>query len=244
MSGKKKDKIFSIFDHVIKIVYEDKYILIINKPAGLVVHPGSGNINGTLMDILSLKKKYLINIPRSGIVHRLDKNTTGLMIIAKNIFTYFKLVNLIKYRNIIREYDAFVIGNVVSGGTVSIPISRNKKKRVCMMSNKNGKPSITHFKIIQKFHASTHVRLKLETGRTHQIRVHMLHIKHPILGDPVYKLGCSFPKNITKCAYQMNLLDRQALHASHIKFLHPITNILVDCYIPLPKDMIYLMNYL
>lgn len=223
-----------------KIVYEDKYIFVINKSAGLVVHPGSGNTSGTLMDMLLSHKKYLTHVPRAGIVHRLDKNTSGLIIIAKDINVYYKLINLIKYRNIIREYDAFVIGNLVSGGTISVPIIRNKKKRTSMMSHNSGRPSITHYKIIQKFNYYTHIRVKLETGRTHQIRVHMLHIKHPILGDPVYRLGNYTPKNLIS---KMNLFSRQALHASHIKFVHPIKNILVDCYVSLPKDMIDIIRF-
>ncbi|CAL4043132.1 Ribosomal large subunit pseudouridine synthase D [Buchnera aphidicola (Takecallis arundicolens)] len=232
-------------NYILKIIYEDEHILLINKPAGLVVHPGCGNLNGTLMDILLHKKKYLSKIPRAGIVHRLDKNTTGLMIIAKNNLTYNKLITLIKDRKITRKYDAFVIGHIISGGTVSAPITRNTKKRTCMMVNISGKPSVTHYQIVQRFNFYTHIHIQLESGRTHQIRVHMLHIKHPILGDPIYKISNYFPRNINiKFLKKINLFSRQALHASHIKFFHPITNILIDCYATLPEDMVAIMKYL
>lgn len=242
---KRKILLFVLPDYILKIVYEDEHILLINKPEGLVVHPGCGNLNGTLMDILLHKKQYLSKIPRAGIVHRLDKDTTGLMIIAKNNFTYNKLISLIKERKITRKYDAFVTGYVISGGTVSAPITRHTKKRTCMMVNFSGKPAVTHYHIVQRFNFYTHIHIQLESGRTHQIRVHMLHIKHPILGDPIYKISNYSPRNIKKNVLnQINLFSRQALHASHIKFFHPITNILIDCYAPLPRDMVNIIKYL
>lgn len=239
-------KIFSIkYNIFLNILYEDKYIFLINKPSGLVVHPGCGNEDGTLLDILLHERCYLKDVPRSGIIHRLDKNTTGLMIIAKDSITYYKLIDLMKNRQIIREYDAFVLGKLISGGTVSIPIMRNIKNRISMITHKFGKKAITHYKIIQKFRFYTHIHLKLETGRTHQIRVHMLYLKHPILGDPLYKLGNNIPKNILKKNInKISSFHRQALHASHIKFIHPITNILVDCYSTLPHDMVNIIKYL
>ncbi|WP_343128069.1 RluA family pseudouridine synthase [Buchnera aphidicola (Takecallis taiwana)] len=234
-----------LLNDFINIIYEDEYILLINKPAGLVVHPGHGNLDGTLMDILLDKNKFLAKIPRAGIVHRLDKNTTGLMIIAKDIFTYEKLIFLMKNRKIIRTYDAFVSGHLTSGGIISQPITRHSKKRTCMMVNTTGKTSITHYQIVQRFNFYTHIHIKLETGRTHQIRVHMLYLKHPILGDPTYKITNYYPKHIKKnFLNKINLFSRQALHASHIKFVHPITNCLIDCYTELPKDMVDIVKYL
>ncbi|MBZ2279362.1 RluA family pseudouridine synthase, partial [Buchnera aphidicola] len=170
----------------LNIIYEDNDILIINKNAGLVVHPGAGNMNGTILNALLYRYKNIHNLPRSGIVHRLDKNTSGLMVIAKNMYSYIFLLNLLKKRKIVREYQAIVKGNMISGGIIDNPISRHKTKKICMMTSSIGRKAITHYKIIKRFKGYTHVLLRLDTGRTHQIRVHMLHIGYPLLGDPLY----------------------------------------------------------
>ncbi|CAL4322481.1 23S rRNA pseudouridine(1911/1915/1917) synthase RluD [Buchnera aphidicola] len=228
---------------VLDIVYEDKYLLILNKPAGLVVHPGFGNTHGTLLNALLFRDSIFHNIPRAGILHRLDKNTTGLMIVAKNLLSYNRLVYLLKNRQIIREYEAVVLGNFLSGGTINFPIMRHFKKRVCMMTHLSGKPSITHYRIIKRFKYYTHLKIRLETGRTHQIRVHMLHIKHPIIGDRIYQMRNLIPKGIDlkqfKSVYNF---PRQALHAIRIKFFHPINYTLIDCNISLPSDILNLIN--
>ncbi|CAL4322380.1 RluA family pseudouridine synthase [Buchnera aphidicola] len=228
----------------LNIVYEDSDILIINKSFGLVVHPGNGNPKGTLLNALLYRNIAFHSIPRAGIVHRLDKNTTGLMIIAKNITVYLKLKKLMKDKKIIRKYDAFVLGNLVSGGKINIPIIRNPKKRIYMTTNDVGKSAITYYKIIQKFRYYTHLNIKLETGRTHQIRVHMLYIRFPILGDPVYFLRNDFSRIPIDCLNKVKFFHRQALHASYITFVHPITNIIISCYAAIPSDMVNIIKYL
>ncbi|WP_343182408.1 RluA family pseudouridine synthase [Buchnera aphidicola] len=230
----------------INVMYEDQYILIINKPAGLVVHPGAGNKTGTLLNFLLKKYNFLSVVPRAGIVHRLDKNTTGLMIIAKDIYTYYKMIDLIKKRKVVREYDAFISGILIQGGIIDVPIMRDKNKKNRMMIHYKGKKAITNYKIIQHFHHNTHVYLTLYSGRTHQIRVHMLSIQHPVFGDTVYNFNMNdLKKKLFYFDYTfLQSFQRQALHASHIKFLHPITQCVIDCYLKLPKDMIELMQYI
>ncbi|CAL4324559.1 23S rRNA pseudouridine(1911/1915/1917) synthase RluD [Buchnera aphidicola] len=255
MLGGEKITIYPLFEknliHLpqnifLNIVYEDDNILIINKPAGLVVHPGAGNKDGTILNALLYRYKNINSIPRCGIVHRLDKNTSGLMIVAKTIISYVKLIELLKKRKIVREYQAIVKGKMITGGTVNMPIMRHPLKRTCMMTHPLGKKSITHYKIIYRFKFHTHIILKLETGRTHQIRTHMLHIRYPILGDPLYS-GINYGlKNFKE---DQNYLEkccffRQALHAHYIKFIHPITKNLMSWTIPLPQDMQDLLFYL
>ncbi|CAL4322357.1 RluA family pseudouridine synthase [Buchnera aphidicola] len=241
----KMRKIFFKNGFFLHIVYEDQYIFIINKPKNIVIHSGRNVNSTTLMDMLLIKYPFLYHVPRAGIVHRLDKNTTGLLIIAKDTITYYSMVTLIKNRMVIREYDAFVFGNLISSGSVNLPIIKKIRKNIRMVVHNSGKISVTHYKIIQRFKYYTHVHLKLETGRTHQIRLHMLNIKKPILGDPLYQLRNCFPLKInTNVLNKLKLFSRQALHASHIKFFHPIINVIVDCYLSLPKDMIEIMKYL
>jgi len=234
-----KDILFNVPENIfLNIIYEDNDILVINKPAGLVVHPGSGNEKGTILNALLYHYKYIKDLPRAGIVHRLDKNTSGLMVIAKTLFSYNYLLSELKKRKITREYEAIVKGKMISGGTINQPIMRHHSKRTCMMVHHLGKKSVTHYKIINRFKFHTHIAIKLETGRTHQIRVHMLHIKHPLVGDPYYggsniQLNYIKDKKINKI-YQFS---RQALHASHLSFHHPANNNLVSWTIPLPYDM-------
>jgi 23S rRNA pseudouridine1911/1915/1917 synthase len=223
------------------VVYEDNEILVINKPAGFVVHPGSGNNTGTLLNALLYHYKDIKNLPRSGIVHRLDKNTSGLMVIAKTMFSYNYLVTLLKKRNICREYQGIVKGNMISGGTIDAPIQRHLYKRTRMMVHNFGKKSVTHYKIIHRFKFHTHIKMRLETGRTHQIRVHMLHIGYPLIGDSLYSGLNRFSQfvNHKPCKYisQVITFPRQALHASSISFRHPTTRNLISWTIPLPKDI-------
>ncbi|WP_422667314.1 23S rRNA pseudouridine(1911/1915/1917) synthase RluD [Buchnera aphidicola] len=226
------------------IVYEDEDILVINKPAGLVVHPGAGNRNGTLLNALLYRYITIHNLPRAGIVHRLDKDTSGLMVIAKTIISYTYLFNLLKNRKIIRKYQAIVQGSMISGGIIDAPIMRHHIKRTCMMVNDLGKKSVTHYKIIKKFSLYTHISVQLETGRTHQIRVHMLHIGYPIVGDSVYNRNFHHPITNIKQKNQKIFFPRQALHAYHLSFCHPITKKKMKWIISLPKDMITLLKIL
>lgn len=223
----------------LNIVYEDEFLLIINKPSSLVVHPGHGNSHNTLLNGLIFYNKNIINIPQSGIVHRLDKDTTGLIIIAKKISVYFILKKMIKLRRIVREYDALVLGKISFGGIVDAPIKRHKIRRTHMSVSDDGKYAITYFKVKKKFKICTWLKIRLETGRTHQIRVHMLHIKHPVVGDQKYKYHLNFFKNLnnSKAFNLIKNFSRQALHASKLKFLHPIKNKKMCFKIDLPKDM-------
>jgi 23S rRNA pseudouridine1911/1915/1917 synthase len=223
---------------ILDSIYEDDDVLVINKPMNLVVHPGAGCTNGTILNALLYKDHLFHKIPRAGIVHRLDKNTTGLMLIAKNIITYKILINYLKNREIIREYEAIVVGNMISGGTIEQPISRHKKNRIKMCVSSIGKKAKTHYRIIERFKHHTHLRIQLETGRTHQIRVHMLYIMYPILGDPVYCGKFSIPKGISKIVLnKISFFSRPALHASKLRFYHPRTNKLMEFNIELPEDM-------
>ena len=173
-------------DIPLNIVYEDEDILVINKPAGLVVHPGAGNPDGTVLNALLHHCPQLDVVPRAGIVHRLDKDTTGLMVVAKTIAAQTNLVESLQAREITREYEAVANGIMTAGGIVDEPIGRHATKRTHMAVTFSGRPSVTHYRVMEKFRLHTRLRLRLETGRTHQIRVHMAHITHPLVGDPVY----------------------------------------------------------
>lgn len=228
----------------LSIKYEDNDILIIDKHANLVVHPGAGNLDGTILNALLYHYPNLSKLPRAGIVHRLDKNTTGLMIVAKNLLSQINLIKQIKLRAIVREYHAIVIGQVKKDGIINAPISRHMKKRTCMSVNLNGKYAITKYYVVENFCSSyTHLRILLETGRTHQIRVHMAYINHPLIGDSLYGTKLNF----LKASFKTNFIKhftRQALHASSLEFKHPITGIQMKFNSSLPKDMYDLINNL
>ncbi len=225
-------------DIALDIVYEDEHILVINKPADLVVHPGAGNPSGTVLNALLNHVPEIDKVPRAGIVHRLDKDTTGLMVVAKTIPAQTHLVDQLQTRVMSREYEAVAMGTMVAGGVVDEPIGRHATKRTHMAVRENGKPAVTHFRVIEKFRAYTHLRLKLETGRTHQIRVHMAHIKHPLLGDPTYSGRPRLPKGASDDF--INILrgfQRQALHAAQLSLYHPETEEWMTWQAPLPQDM-------
>jgi 23S rRNA pseudouridine1911/1915/1917 synthase len=224
------------------IVYEDDDILLINKPANLVVHPGAGNHTGTLLNALLAHVPDIDKVPRAGIVHRLDKDTTGLMVVAKTLTAQTHLVNQLQQRIMSREYEALICGTMIAGGLVDAPIGRHATKRTHMAVRDVGKPAVTHYRIIEKFRAHTHLRLKLETGRTHQIRVHMAHIKHPLVGDPVYGGRSRLPKGATPdCVNAIRQFSRQALHAAQLSLFHPSTNEWMTWQAPLPEDMVSLL---
>lgn len=227
------------------VVFEDEHILVINKPADLVVHPGAGNAQGTILNALLAKVPDIDTVPRAGIVHRLDKDTTGLMVVAKTLEAQTHLVDQLQSRTMSREYEAVVMGNLVAGGLVDKAIGRHPTKRTLMAVRETGKPATTHYRVIKKFRSHTHLRLKLESGRTHQIRVHMAHIKHPIAGDQTYSGRPRLPKNasdeLVNCLRQFK---RQALHAAQLSLYHPVTEEWMSWQAPLPNDMQTLLKLL
>lgn len=229
----------------LNIVYEDDDIIVINKPKDLVVHPGAGNPNGTVLNALLYHYPPIVEVPRAGIVHRLDKDTTGLMVVAKTIPAQTKLVRDLQKRKITREYEAVASGIMTKGGTVDQPMARHATKRTLMAVHPIGKPAVTHYRIMENYRNYTRLRLRLETGRTHQIRVHMAHIAHPLLGDQTYGGRPRPPKNASE--YFMEVLrnfKRQALHAVMLRLAHPITGEMMEWYAPLPDDFVELLNAL
>ncbi|MEN4880474.1 23S rRNA pseudouridine(1911/1915/1917) synthase RluD [Pantoea agglomerans] len=224
------------------IVYEDEDIIVINKPRDFVVHPGAGNPDGTVLNALLHHYPAIMDVPRAGIVHRLDKDTTGLMVVAKTVPAQTHLVDSLQRREITREYEAVAIGNMTAGGTVEQPISRHSTKRTHMAVHPMGKPAVTHYRIMEHFRAHTRLRLRLETGRTHQIRVHMSHISHPLVGDPLYGGRPRPPKGASE-AFITTLrgFDRQALHATMLRLYHPISGIEMEFHAALPQDMVVLI---
>ncbi|MDF2178201.1 23S rRNA pseudouridine(1911/1915/1917) synthase RluD [Aliiglaciecola sp. CAU 1673] len=227
------------------IQYEDDHILVINKPADLVVHPGAGNSHGTLLNALLNHVPQIGTVPRAGIVHRLDKDTTGLMVVAKTIPAQTHLVAQLQAREISREYEAVVNGTMVAGGTIDEPIGRHDSKRTSMAVRATGKPAVTHYRVMKKFRAHTHLRLKLETGRTHQIRVHMAYLHHPIVGDPLYGGRPRPPKSASEeLRDTLRNFRRQALHAAQLELAHPITGEWLSWQAPLPEDMVHLLKVL
>jgi len=229
----------------LEIVYEDDDILVINKPAGLVVHPGAGNPDGTVLNALLHYFPAIEVVPRAGIVHRLDKDTTGLMVVAKTIAAQTNLVDALQLREITREYEAVCNGLMIAGGLVDEPIGRHATKRTHMAVTFSGRPSVTHYRVMEKYRLHTRLRLRLETGRTHQIRVHMAHITHPLVGDPVYGGRPRPPKNATpELLTKLRSFKRQALHAAMLSLYHPITGELMTWHADLPDDFVELIALL
>lgn len=223
------------------IVHEDEHILVVNKPAGLVVHPAAGNYTGTLLNGLLHHEPAQKQIPRAGIVHRLDKDTTGLMVIAKTLDAQVQLVHQLQSRTVSREYEAIAMGLVSASGSVDAPIGRDPKhrKRMAVVSEGSGKSALTHYQVKAQFTHFTHLRLKLETGRTHQIRVHMSHIGHSLVGDQTYtsRRGLKTSEIDKQLLDEVNAFPRQALHAIRLQLTHPATA--EDCAweVDLPQDM-------
>lgn len=227
------------------IVYEDNDIIVINKPKDLVVHPGAGNPDGTILNALLHYYPPIAEVPRAGIVHRLDKDTTGLMVVAKNIPAQTHLVNALQKRSITREYEAVVYGVMTQGGKVDEPMARHPTKRTAMAVHPLGKPAVTHYRIMERFRNYTRLRLRLETGRTHQIRVHMAHIAHPLLGDPLYGGRPRPPKGAGEAfLHVLRDFKRQALHAIMLRLEHPISGELMEWHAPLPEDFVTLIEAL
>ena len=229
----------------LNIVYEDDDIIVINKPKDLVVHPGAGNPNGTVLNALLYHYPPIAEVPRAGIVHRLDKDTTGLMVVAKTIPAQTKLVRDLQKRKTTREYEAVASGIMTKGGTVDQPMARHATKRTLMAVHPMGKPAVTHYRIMENYRNYTRLRLRLETGRTHQIRVHMAHIAHPLLGDQTYGGRPRPPKNASEDFMEvLRNFKRQALHAVMLRLAHPITGKMMEWYAPLPDDFVELLNAL
>ena len=229
----------------LNIIYEDDHIIVINKPADLVVHPAAGNQDGTLLNGLLHHCPQLENIPRAGIVHRLDKDTTGLMVVAKTLQAQNNLVGQLQDRSMGREYEAVVQGVMTGGGKVDQPIGRHGTQRTKMAVNPMGKEALTHYRVLKKFPTHTYIRLKLETGRTHQIRVHMSHIGYPLVGDSTYAAHTRLTKGIGPELRDTLLhFGRQALHARKLGLIHPDTDEWMEWEVDLPQDFIHLLDVL
>lgn len=228
------------------VIFEDEHIIVLNKPAGLVVHPAAGNYTGTLLNGLLHKIPDNEKIPRAGIVHRLDKDTSGVMVAAKNLEAHYSLVKQLQSRSVTREYHAIAQGVMTGGGTVNKPLGRHPKVRTKMaVVSHSGKDAITHFRIIKKFEHHTFIKVKLETGRTHQIRVHMSHIGYPLIGDPVYGGRLKLPKGATlKLQKSLRDFNRQALHAAMLGLIHPVSNKYMEWCVSVPSDFSDLLNTL
>ncbi len=232
-------------DIPLDIVHQDEDIIVINKPAGLVVHPGTGNPDGTLLNALLHFDASLAVLPRAGIVHRIDKETTGLLVIARNEQAVKFLVTAIQEKQVRREYLAVIISQIVAGGTIDAPIGRHSRERTKMAVSNRGKPAITHYRVEEKFRAHTLVRVILDTGRTHQIRVHMNWQGHPILGDPVYGKRLQVPPGATEeLLNTLRGFKRQALHAETLALHHPVSGELLSWTVPMPADMQQLVDVL
>ncbi|KEY91475.1 ribosomal large subunit pseudouridine synthase D [Candidatus Photodesmus blepharus] len=222
----------------LNIIYEDDDLLIIDKPRDFVVHPGAGVSNGTMLNALLHYYPDIIKVPRAGIIHRLDKNTTGLLVVAKNMLAHSYLTQALQRRNITREYEAIAVGRVVSSGKIEGAISRHSIKRTLMAINPMGKYAVTHYRVVEHFREYTRVFLRLETGRTHQIRVHMSYLQHPLLGDIAYGAKIRMPQGVSQELSEMiRSFDRQALHARMLTLQHPTTKEVLKFYAPLPSDI-------
>jgi len=227
----------------LEIVYEDEHVIVINKPAGLVVHPGAGNHAGTLVNGLLAHDESLAALPRAGLIHRLDKDTSGLLMIARSHEAHTNLVRALEAREISREYRAVCLGRLTAGGTVDAPIGRHPTQRTKMAVHHSGKPAVTHYRVLYRFDAFTFIACRLESGRTHQIRVHMAHQKHPLVGDPVYSGRLITPSGSSE-ELQMMLrsFKRQALHASRLAFSHPVRDEWIELHADLPADLVELLS--
>jgi 23S rRNA pseudouridine1911/1915/1917 synthase len=227
------------------VVHEDTALLVINKPAGLVVHPGAGNPTGTLLNGLLNHAPELEGLPRAGIIHRLDKDTSGLLLVAKTLPAHTTLTRMLAERDISRHYLAVCGGVLTGGGKIDAPIGRHRTDRTRMCVRDDGRPAVTHYTVIERFRGHTYINVRLETGRTHQIRVHFAHRRHPLLGDPVYGGRLALPKGASdELAAALRGFRRQALHAAKLGFAHPETGAAMECEAPLPADFAALLDAL
>jgi 23S rRNA pseudouridine1911/1915/1917 synthase len=222
----------------VAVVYEDEALRVINKPAGIVVHPGAGNAAGTLQNALLGLDPKLALVPRAGLIHRLDKDTSGLMVVARTVEAHRLLVAALAAREIERRYVAVCLGVLTGGRTVAEPIGRHRSMRTKMAVRADGRDAVTHVRIIERFRAHTQVLAQLETGRTHQIRGHLAHIGHPVVGDPVYGTRRRYPPGASdELRATLDAFGRQALHAAELGLQHPVTGAALSWQAPLPADM-------
>ncbi|NIJ68118.1 23S rRNA pseudouridine(1911/1915/1917) synthase RluD [Xanthomonas sp. 60] len=232
-------------DIPLDVLYEDEHLLVINKPVGLVVHPGAGNSSGTLVNALLYRDPSVATLPRAGIVHRLDKDTSGVMVVARTLQAQTALVEQLSARDVHRQYLAVVSGALVAGGTADAPIDRHPRDRLRMGVREDGKEAITHYRLRERFRAHTALECRLETGRTHQIRVHMAHLRHPIIGDALYGGSLKLPKGASEeLVAALRGFKRQALHAETLEFVHPMTGEAVRTSADAPADMQHLIKVL
>jgi 23S rRNA pseudouridine1911/1915/1917 synthase len=227
------------------IVHEDESVLVIDKPVGLVVHPGAGNRDSTLQNALLHHDPALAKLPRAGIVHRLDKDTSGLLVVAKTAQAHAALSKALEARDVHREYEAVCVGVMTAGGTVDAPIERHPIDRLRQAVRGDGREAVTHYRVIERFRAHTHVRVQLETGRTHQIRVHLTHIGYPLVGDGLYGKRLVLPKAATpRVAATLQGFRRQALHAAKLAFAHPVSGETLELQASPPADFADLVDAL
>jgi len=220
------------------VIFRDRALLVVNKPAGLVVHPGAGNAHHTLQNALLAIDAKLALVPRAGIVHRLDKDTSGLLVVARTPEAHTALVSALSEREIERQYIAICTGVMTGGGTIDEPIGRHRTQRTRMAVRADGRPAITHYRVLERFRAHTLVRVQLESGRTHQIRVHLAHIGYPLVGDPMYGGRRRIPAGSSAgLLAQLNAFKRQALHAARLALTHPVSGREMSWEAPLPADM-------
>jgi 23S rRNA pseudouridine1911/1915/1917 synthase len=225
--------------------FEDDDLLIVNKPAGLIVHPGAGNQRGTLMNGLLFRVPGLAELPRAGIVHRLDKDTSGLLLVGKTLQSHTTLVRMLAAREISRRYVAICNGVLTGGGTIDAPIGRHPVDRLRMSVQEKGKPAVTRYRVLERFKAHTFVSIELESGRTHQIRVHFAHRRHSLVGDPVYGGRMAVPPaSDERLIEAFRKFRRQALHATRLEFRHPVTTRPVEIEVPPPADFQDLLDML
>lgn len=224
------------------LVHEDADVIVVNKPAGLIVHPGAGNPDGTLQNALLHYEPELVGIPRAGLVHRLDKNTSGLMVVARSLRAHTSLVEQLSARSVHRQYEALVYGPMVSGGRIDKPIGRHPVDRLKQAIREDGREAVTHYRVRERFRAMTLVECRLETGRTHQIRVHLASVRHPIVGDLAYG-NLRLPKGATaELIEALRGFRRQALHAERLEFTHPASAESMAFEVARPADMTTLID--
>ncbi|HKD55783.1 MAG TPA: 23S rRNA pseudouridine(1911/1915/1917) synthase RluD [Steroidobacteraceae bacterium] len=222
----------------LSVVFRDRSLFVIDKPAGLVVHPGAGNVRHTLQNALIALDPNLARVPRAGLVHRLDKDTSGLLVVARTVEAHSGLVAALAAREITREYLAIVTGVMTGGGSVDEPIGRHRTQRTRMAVRADGRAAVTHYRVVRRFRAHTLVRVTLETGRTHQIRVHLAHIGFPLVGDPLYGGRRRIPAGVSpELRTALQSFPRQALHASRLKLAHPVSARELEWEAPLPADL-------